>query len=172
MSAADAPYIATTRSGRAVGYRRLGAGPPAVLLHASPRSAAAMLPLARRLADRHTVFAFDNPGFGWSDPLPLPRPDAADFADALIEAFDAIGIGRAAVYGSHTGAAIAVAAGQRHPPRVAALVLDGYAVFTPTEQAEYLANYLAPVRPVWDGTHLGVPVEPGEGPVSPCSRGI
>jgi pimeloyl-ACP methyl ester carboxylesterase len=141
-------------TGRVVGYRRIGNGPPVVLLHASPRSSAALVPLARRLADRHTVFAFDTPGFGWSDALPIDRPDAADFGDALIEAFDALGIGHAGVYGSHTGAAIAVAAGQRHPGRVSALALDGYALFTATEQAEYLATYLAKLAPSWDGSHL------------------
>jgi pimeloyl-ACP methyl ester carboxylesterase len=148
------PHIVTLPTRRRVGYRRFGAGPPVVLLHASPRSSIAVLPLGLRLADRNTVFAFDSPGFGWSDPLPLGQPDAADFADALIEAFDALGIAQAPVYGSHTGAAIAAAAGLRHPRRVPALALDGYAMFTPKEQAELLATYLAPIRPHWDGTHL------------------
>ncbi|MGA3397856.1 MAG: alpha/beta fold hydrolase [Acetobacteraceae bacterium] len=148
------PRVVTLPTGRSVGYRRFGEGPPVVLLHASPRSSLAVLPLGLRLADRATVFAFDSPGFGWSDPLPLARPDAADFADALIEAFDALGIAHAPIYGSHTGAAIAVVAALRHPGRVPALTLDGYAIFTPAAQAEYLANYLAPIQPAWDGTHL------------------
>lgn len=154
MTLDEAPRIAVTPGGRAIGYRRLGAGPAVALLHASPRSAAALLPLARRLAHRFTVFAFDTPGFGWSDPLPLERPDAHDYGDALVEAFDALGLGRVPVYGSHTGAAIAVAAALDHPDRVGAVALDGYAVFTPQEQAEALASYLAPLRPNWDGTHL------------------
>jgi pimeloyl-ACP methyl ester carboxylesterase len=149
-----APRIVETADGRAVGYRRFGEGPPIAMLHASPRSAAALVPLGRRLADRFTVFAFDTPGFGWSDPLALARPDAEDYGDALIDTFDALGIMQAPVYGSHTGAAIAVAAALRHPNRVPALALDGYAMFTATQQAEYLANYLAPLAPSWDGTHL------------------
>jgi pimeloyl-ACP methyl ester carboxylesterase len=149
-----APRTVALPTGRTVGFRKFGTGSPVALLHASPRSAAALLPLGLRLADRHTIFAFDSPGFGWSDPLAFDRPDAADYGDALIEAFDAIGIARAPVYGSHTGAAIAVEAARRHPSRVPALALDGYSVFTPTDQAEYLANYLAPIRPAWDGTHL------------------
>lgn len=154
MSLDEAPRIAVTETGRAVGYRRFGTGPAVALLHASPRSAAASLPLARRLADRFTVFAFDNPGFGWSDPLHLDRPDAHDYGHALIEAFDALGLERVPVYGSHTGAAIAVAAALDHPDRVGAVALDGYAVFTPRQQVELLASYLAPIRPEWDGTHL------------------
>ncbi len=154
MSPDTAPRTVTLVDGRTVGFRMFGDGPPVALLHASPRSAAALLPLGLRLADRHTVFAFDSPGFGWSDALRLDRPDAADFGDALIATFDALGIARAPIYGSHTGAAIAVAAAQRHPARVPALALDGYAVFTAAEQAEYLANYLAPIRLTWDGAHL------------------
>jgi pimeloyl-ACP methyl ester carboxylesterase len=149
-----APRIVVTADGRAVGYRRFGEGPAVALLHASPRSAAALLPLGRLLADRFTVFAFDTPGFGWSDPLRMERPDAHDYGDALMAAWDALGLQRAPLYGSHTGAAIAVAAALDHPARVTALALDGYAVFTATEQAEYLATYLAPIRPEWDGTHL------------------
>lgn len=72
----------------------------------------------------------------------------------MIAAFDALGIAQAPVYGSHTGAAIAVAAALSHPGRVTALALDGYAMFTPTEQAEFLGTYLQPIRPEWDGAWL------------------
>ena len=154
MTADTAPRIAVTADGRAVGYRRFGEGPPVVLLHASPRSAAALLPLGLRLADRFTVFALDTPGFGWSDPLRIDRPDAHDYGHALVATFDALGLQQAPVYGSHTGAAIAVAAALDHPDRVTALALDGYAIFTPTEQSEYLATYLAPIQPAWDGAYL------------------
>lgn len=139
---------------RTVGYRRFGSGPPVALLHASPRSAAALLPLGLRLAHRFTVFAFDTPGFGWSDALAFDRPDAEDYAAALIETFDALGLGRVPVYGSHTGAAIAVAAGVLYPQRVACVALDGYSCFTAAEQAEFLSSYLTPIVPHWDGTHL------------------
>ncbi len=139
---------------RTIGYRRFGDGPPIVLLHASPRSSAALLPLALQLADRFTVFAFDSPGFGWSDALPVDRPDAEDYAAALIEGFDVLGLRRVPVYGSHTGAAIAVAAGVKYPDRVSCLALDGYAVFSPEEQADFLASYLTPITPHWDGSHL------------------
>ncbi len=149
-----APRIVETIDGREVGYRRFGNGPPAVLLHASPRSAASLLPLGEQLADRFTVFAFDTPGFGWSQPLRIARPDAVDFGDALIATFDALGLDRVPVYGSHTGAAIAVAAANHHPARISSLALDGYAIFTLAEQTEYAQFYLAPIVPDWAGTHL------------------
>ena len=139
---------------RVVGYRRFGAGPAVALLHASPRSSAALLKLGESLAAQFTVFAFDTPGFGWSDPLALDRPDAQDYGAALIETFDALGLGRVPLYGSHTGAAIAVAAAVAYPDRIACLALDGYAAFDPATQSELLASYLTPIVPRWDGTHL------------------
>jgi pimeloyl-ACP methyl ester carboxylesterase len=158
MSHAATPHDTAPRTilagHRTIGYRRFGDGPPIAMLHASPRSSAALLPLGLRLAERFTVFAFDSPGFGWSDPLAIARPDADDFALALIQAFDALGLGCVPVYGSHTGASIAVAAAAAYPKRVACLALDGYAIFSPQEQAEFLASYLTPIRPHWDGTHL------------------
>lgn len=139
---------------RVVGYRRFGAGPAVALLHASPRSSAALIPLGVRLAERFTVFAFDTPGFGYSDALPLDRPDAEDYAAALIETFDALGLGRVPVDGSHTGAAITVAAAVLYPDRVSCIALDGYAAFDQTVQSEFLASYLAKIEPNWDGSHL------------------
>lgn len=146
--------IVATASGREVHMRIAGDGPPVVLLHESPRSSVALMPLAERLAPRFTVVALDNPGFGGSDPLALPRPSAADYAEALAETFDALGIGRVPVYGTHTGAAIAAEFARLYPSRTAVAVLDGYPVFTPEEREELLASYLPPFRPNWDGTHV------------------
>ncbi len=141
-------------SGREVYFRYAGSGPPAVLLHESPRSSAALLPLMERLAGRFTVFGFDTPGFGGSDPLPMDRPSSADYADALSEAMTALGIERAPVYGTHTGACIAMDMALGHPERVSVAVLDGYPVFTDAEKEELLREYLPPFRPSWDGAHV------------------
>ena len=154
MSQSAGRHIVAVSSGREVAFRRLGSGPPVALLHESPRSSVALLPLAERLADRFTVFAFDTPGFGLSDPLPHRRADAAEFADALAEGFDAIGLGRVPLYGAHTGAVIAMEFACRYPERVACTAFEGYPVFTPAEQAELLASYLAPIVPDWEGSYL------------------
>ncbi len=139
---------------RLVHYRRRGNGPAAVLLHSSPRSSAALLPLLEGMSPGLTLFALDTPGYGQSDPLPPGRTSLADFADATAEAMAALGIGRAPVYGTHTGASIAFELSRRHPGLCASAVLDGFPVFTPTEREEALASYLPPFRPAVDGTHL------------------
>jgi len=69
--------------GRLVHYRRSGAGPPAILLHASPRSSVELLPLMELMDPGVTLLALDTPGYGQSDRLPLANPTLADFADAL-----------------------------------------------------------------------------------------
>ena len=139
---------------RRVMVRRAGSGPPVVLLHESPRSSAAFIPMIEALAERFTVIAPDTPGYGGSDPLDLHRPQIADYADALKEVVDALGLERAALFGRHTGAAIAIEFANRYPAQVSGVVLEGCPAFTPEEMEELVASYLPPFRPVWDGGHV------------------
>ena len=139
---------------RRVMVRRAGSGPPVVLLHESPRSSAAFIPMIEALAERFTVIAPDTPGYGGSDPLELHRPQIADYADALKEVVDALGLERLALFGRHTGAAIAIEFANRYPAQVSGVVLEGCPAFTPEEMEELVAGYLPPFRPVWDGGHV------------------
>ncbi len=139
---------------RRIMVRRAGSGPPVLLLHESPRSSAAFIPLIEALADRFTVIAPDTPGYGGSDPLVSHRPQIADYADALKEVVDALGLARAAVFGRHTGAAIAIEFANLYPERVSGVVLEGCPAFTPGEMEELVANYLPPFRPDWSGSHV------------------
>jgi pimeloyl-ACP methyl ester carboxylesterase len=139
---------------RRVHYFRAGAGPAIALLHACPCSAKVLLPLLPVFADRFTALAFDMPGFGLSDKLPQPAPSVEDFADALAETLDALGIEHTATYGRHTGASIAVEFAARHPQRCAMALADGFAVFRKRYSDEALDRYLEPIVPAWDGGHL------------------
>ena len=143
-----------TCGARRVMVRRAGSGPPVMLLHESPVSSAAFVPLIGSLAERFTVIAPDTPGYGGSDPLALHRPQIPDYADALKEVVDALGLERAAVFGRHTGAAIAIEFANLYPERVSGVVLDGCPAFTPEEMEELVASYLPPFRPDWSGSHV------------------
>ena len=68
---------------RRVHYLRAGGGPARAMLHASPCSAKVMRPLLPIFGERFACFAFDTPGCGLSDKLPIPKPRVEDFADAL-----------------------------------------------------------------------------------------
>jgi len=143
-----------TIDGRTLHLRRSGSGPAVVLLHESPRSSAVLVPLAARLARDFTVFALDSPGFGQSDPLPMARPNIQDFADAIVASLRALGVVRAPVYGTHTGAGIAISIAKRHPDFATSAVLDGYPTFTLEEADAYAYQYLKLFEPDWEGQHV------------------
>lgn len=139
---------------RHVHYRRTGQGPAVILLHASPVSGAMFLEQLAVFGRHFDAIAIDTPGYGLSTPLDHPKPEIADYADAVVETMDALGLDRAILYGRHTGASIAVETARRHSSRVALALCDGYPVFTPGESERYLTQYLVPVEPQWDGSHL------------------
>ncbi|CAN5902742.1 hypothetical protein BH11PSE13_BH11PSE13_38420 [soil metagenome] len=124
------------------------------MLHESPRSSVALQILMSQGPPNVTMLAFDTPGCGESEPLAVPHAEASDYADAFADTLTALGVGRAVVYGTHTGAAIAMAFAVQHPRRVARLVIYGIGVFDAAERAEVLGSYLPPFVPAVDGTHL------------------
>lgn len=126
---------------RRVHYVQAGIGKPVVLIHSSPANVRLLAKEIERLSRDYAVFAFDTPGFGLSDPLPLETMTVADLADAMAETLAAIGMPRCPVFGTHTGAAIALELGVRHPERVAGLVLDGVPAFTDAECDAYFGDY-------------------------------
>lgn len=143
-----------TLGNRQAHYRRAGKGPPAILLHQSPSSSRDNVPLMERLMAEFTVIAPDTPGNGLSDPLALDRPLGEDYARALAEFLDAVGIQKAPVFGTHTGGVTASEFARLFPQRVSALVVDGVTCWTDAERKEILANYLEPIEISWDGSHL------------------
>jgi pimeloyl-ACP methyl ester carboxylesterase len=151
-------HFATIADGRwgarQVHYRRVGCGPVVLCLHQSPLSSRDMLATLARWHPHFTCIAPDTPGFGSSTPLGVARAGMEDFADAVIEFMDALGIGRTAVYGFHTGAMMAATLAARHPDRLSCAVANGFVLLTEPERADIVANYLPPLQPSWDGAHL------------------
>lgn len=137
-----------------VHYRRAGEGPPLLLVHQSPRSSEEYLPLIDRWSRHFTCIAPDTRGFGQSDPLPMERPDCADYARATLAFLDAIGLQQTAAYGFHSGAIILVTAAKLAPERFTGLACGGYAVWTEAEKAEFGAHYTPPFHPSAQGEHL------------------
>lgn len=140
--------------GRQVHYRRCGQGPALLLIHQSPQNSRMWLEMMARYADRYTVLAPDLPGFGYSEPLPGQPQTIAEFGQAMLAWLDTIGLQRFAAFGMHTGGLVATWLAWTQPRRVTALVVDGYAAFTPVESALYGERYLPPFVPAWDGSHL------------------
>ena len=84
---------------RQVHYRRCGDGPALLLLHQSPQSSAEYVSLMGHWGEWFTVIAPDHPGYGISDPLGDPAANMEEFAVALAEFMNSIGLESAAVYG-------------------------------------------------------------------------
>ncbi len=139
---------------RRVHYRRAGSGPPVVMLHPSPSCSGSLTGTIDVFAKAFTAIALDTPGYGLSDLLPMEQPEIPDFAEALAETLDALGIERCGVFGSHTGASIAIEFIRRYPERASITVFDGYPGYTDDYRADMLESYLPPYVPKWDGTHL------------------
>jgi pimeloyl-ACP methyl ester carboxylesterase len=128
-------------SGRNVHYLRMGQGSPVVLVHSSPTHARYVVPQMEYLAPNFTCFAFDTPGFGCSDALDLNPMQVDDLADALAANMRAVGLPPCPIFGTHSGAAIALALGVRHPELVTALILDGVPIFNADELETYFDGY-------------------------------
>ncbi|WP_375285739.1 alpha/beta fold hydrolase [Sphingomonas sp.] len=134
--------------------RAAGEGRPLVLVHASPGSSRALLPLLGELAAAGLpLVAPDTPGNGDSDDLAPADPEMDWYADALIALLDALGLDRVDLYGTHTGARIAVETAARHPDRVGRLILDGLIDYPPETRALFLEHYAPRKVPDDHGGH-------------------
>lgn len=147
-------HFVYTASGRRVHYRKTGKGPPLVLLHASPCSSRVQIPLLHAWKDDFTVFAFDTPGFGLSEPLDKQHLDIRDLAHALAETLASLELGEVILYGRHTGGSIAVEFARLYPERAAFVLTDGYTITPKMPSEAYLEAYLPPIVPRSDGGHL------------------
>lgn len=135
-------------------FRMMGHGPFMVLLHPSPRNAAMMVPMMQLLADSFTVIAPDTPGYGFSDAnefVPEEIGDYLPFLDAIVVE---VCKGRARIYGTATGAQLAIAYALKHPEKVLHLFTDNAAHFEEHQRTEILANYFIDISPAADGSHL------------------
>ena len=101
-----------------------GEGDPVVLVHGFGVSGTYMLPLARELAFRHSVFVPDLPGYGRSEGPPAPL-GIAGLADALMGCLDALGLERPALVANSLGCQVVTELAVRRPEAVGRLVLIG-----------------------------------------------
>ena len=145
----------TGPAGAQIHYRALGEGPPVCLLHASPLSSAFMIGQMQALAAAgYRAIALDTPGYGQSDPLPSPPTTLADYARAFLAGIDDLGIRSFGLYGTATGAQLALAIARMAPERVTRLVLDNCGLFTEEQVADWEPRYFPDLSPRADGSHM------------------
>ena len=111
-----------SKDGTKIAFERIGEGPPVVLVGGGSVDHWINVPLAEALADDYTVFNYDRRGRGPSgDTPPYAVQREVEDLDAMIGAAG----GSAFVYGSSSGAALALEAG------VAGLPIDKLALWEP-----------------------------------------
>lgn len=137
-----------------VHFRSAGTGPALVMLHASPMSSAALLPFIGVAAEYNTVIAPDTPGYGWSDPLQDPAEDLTGYVKALYSFTRRLGLESFGLYGTATGAQIAMEFSKTYGARVDYLILDNAAHFTDEERDNIVSGYFPDLTPDATGGHL------------------
>ncbi len=104
-------------------------------------------------ATRHAI-APDTMGNGDSSGAMPEQPEIADFARWHLAALDALEVARFDLYGTHTGAAVAMEIAIAAPSRVRRLILDGVGLYSEAEQTDMLARHAPAMRPDLHAAHL------------------
>lgn len=111
-------------NGLKVAYERAGDGPLLVLVHGAGVDGRMWRPQLAALADEFTVVAWDEPGAGHSDDVPVGF-GLADYAHCLAAVIDAVALGSAHVAGLSWGGTVVQELYRHLPERVATLILAG-----------------------------------------------
>jgi pimeloyl-ACP methyl ester carboxylesterase len=134
-----------------------GRGVPLIMLHAAPGSARMLGPLQQRMSS--PTLAPDLPGMGDSDALAdigagAGEPDIAAFSAPLIAMLAAKGVTDYDVYGTLSGARVALQLANYAPVPPRRVILDGVGFPKPDELPELLEQYAPHIAPSVDGSHL------------------
>jgi pimeloyl-ACP methyl ester carboxylesterase len=128
-----------------------------VLLHPSPMSSVFMQPIMQLLSDTYSVIAWDTPGYGQSDPLPAHLDSSDDlmpYVEALQQFLTTLEIEKPIIYGSATGAQIAIEYAKAYANQVTGVVLENAAWFTDQERDNIIKDYFPSIAAKDDGKHL------------------
>lgn len=135
-------------------FREEGTGPQTlVLLHSSPSSSLVferVLPLFR---ESLRVIAMDTPGYGQSDPI--GDPTVPGYARTVAAGLAALDVSEFSIYGSHTGASIAVeVAATAAPDRVEGLIFSGLPPMDAQDRKARLSGWAPHMVPDDDGEYV------------------
>ncbi|MBM3504359.1 MAG: alpha/beta fold hydrolase [Alphaproteobacteria bacterium] len=113
---------------------------PLLCFHQSPGSSRMFARFLAAMGTDRLALAADTIGFGESDPPPEPK-EVEDFAAAMVDLLDALGLTTVDLMGMHTGSKVAVEVANQRPDRVRRLVLIAAPVFTAEELATFRHEY-------------------------------
>jgi len=127
-----------TSAGSSIGFAEAGRGErtPIVFLHGVGSDKSVWHSQLARFGQERRAVAFDNPGYGDSD----PAPDATgrdDYAQAILSAMRELDVERAHVCGLSLGGVVAIAMAHAAPDRCASLTLADSFAAHPDGEAIY-----------------------------------
>ena len=159
---AEAPALLGTehyiyRKDGKVYVHRVGDGDPIVFLHSVSSHAAAWKHTVKHLAQHFACYTVDMPGHDHSD-IPPRKYSMEDYAEAILEVIDALGLEQTHVVGDHTGSMIALILGAKYPKRVRKLVLDGLPYWNKEQGQIIWERWFTPMYT--DTTSYHIPVIP------------
>src|SRR3982750_4648067 len=109
---------------KGISYRETGAGPALVCLHGIGAASAGWI-LQLETLKGYRLIAWDAPGYGESDFLPVERPRPADYAQALRGVLERLLLKAVVRVANSLGCLMASAYAAAHPERVRSIVLLG-----------------------------------------------
>ena len=112
------------RRSKGISYRETGAGQALVLMHGIGSGSAGWLMQLETLKGFRLI-AWDAPGYGESDLLPMDKPRPADYAQALHEFIERLLLKDVVLVASSLGCLMAAAYAAAHPERVRSMILLG-----------------------------------------------
>ena len=154
------PPKTTDAGGLEISYYDMGRGGAVVLLHGIGSNGSSWSGQFAALSAHHRVIAWDAPGYGVPRRCPAPAPAADDYADALDNFLEALGIVSCCLVGHSLGALMASSFAARHPGKLDGLVLASCALgYGSAAEADYPDTIREPA-----GGHSGT------GPQGPCGE--
>jgi pimeloyl-ACP methyl ester carboxylesterase len=125
----------TRADGSRLRYLVVGAGPPLVLMHTVRTQLDYFQRVIPSLVDRYTVYAFDYPGFGWSDIRPGVSYEEPAMRRALVEFVEQLDLTDVTLVGESMGATLALTGSTELESRVRRVV-----AFNPYDYPQGLAR--------------------------------
>lgn len=139
----EAEFLPLAEGEPTVRYLRAGQGPALVLLHSIRTQLDLFQRVIPKLAERFTVYAFDYPGFGWSDIVPGADYREPAMRGHVVRFIERLDLREVTLVGESMGATLALTAASVLGDRVKQVVAFNPYDYSPgAERANLLASFL------------------------------
>jgi pimeloyl-ACP methyl ester carboxylesterase len=136
-------FLSLTSVGPKVRYLRAGQGPVLVLLHSIRTQLDLFQRVIPKLTDRFTVYAFDYPGFGWSEIVPGADYREPAMRGHVVDFIEGLDLRDVILAGESMGATLALTVAAVLGDRVKQVVaFNPYDYWPGVERASFLASII------------------------------